>query len=102
MVGSARLLYQSNEASIAFLFAEIALANTFLDLARSADSQEGHARNVLNSRNARDVVRRFLPRVEASEEQQADLEAQISRLDERLCQPDERPRWSILRTLSRD
>ena len=67
-----------------FLLTDLSAACTFLDIANTTQNSATRARNVQNATAAHDAVRRFMPRVPMSEQENGDLLAKLDRLEGRI------------------
>jgi len=75
---------QTNRIGIDFLFAELEMALTFLQVGESSDSQESRHRNFEKALEGYRTVLHFLPRVVPSTDQQAQLQLQMEKVKHRL------------------
>lgn len=67
-----------------FLFTELDVARTFLDLAATTQDRETVRRNCQHARLAYDTILKFLPRVLLAEEDRAEIETRLALLKRRL------------------
>jgi hypothetical protein len=68
----------------AFLITDLAVAGTFLDVARSSFSEETQRRNHKNARRAYDSVLTLLPKVKVNEAELQTINKKLALVKERL------------------
>jgi hypothetical protein len=84
MPSTSQIVEQSQRIGIQFLFADLTVAHTFLDVAEVTQSEQSRKRNRMNARTAYEMVLHFLPRVSPSDEEYSALEDKLRKLKERL------------------
>ena len=79
-----QIVAESNRIGVQFLLADLAVGNTFLDVAEVTRIGATRRRNFRSAREAYETVLRLLPRVTPSDEEQSLLDAKIAELKDRL------------------
>jgi hypothetical protein len=79
-----RLAGKVTQQSVAFVFTEIDLALTFLDIASTTRSPEVRERNIANARKAQDVVMKVIERLRCSAHERNRIAAALETLNARL------------------
>lgn len=75
---------RANQNGIDFLFIDLDLANTFMDLAEASQSEETARRNHPNARKAYDTVIRLMPKLRLNQHVRQDFNRKLSLLKRRL------------------
>lgn len=81
---SQQLAGEISDERVRFLQDELAVASTFLDVAKTTHDPQTRERNIGNARKARDVVVRGLEEMESSEPQRASIQRALADLEARL------------------
>ena len=79
-----RIVQESHRVAVQFLVAELNVALTFLDVARTTEFEETRIRNEQNARTAYFTVIRLLPRVDPTDEELPGLKSILAHLKDRL------------------
>jgi hypothetical protein len=75
---------RANKNGINFLFIDLDVANTFMDVAEGSQSEQTANRNHSNARKAYDAVIHLLPKLRPDEQERQDLDRKLSLLKSRL------------------
>ena len=75
---------RANRNGINFLFIDLDLASTFMDVAEGSQNKETARRNHSNVRKAYDAVMRLLPKLRPDEQERQELDRKLSLLKSRL------------------
>lgn len=80
------LQQETNDLHRNFLVTDLSTAFTFLEVAQTTRNAETRARNIQHARDAHAAVKRFLPRVAASELQRSELQQRLELLERRIAE----------------
>jgi hypothetical protein len=75
---------RANQNGIDFLFIDLDLADTFMDVAEASQSEETARRNHRNARKAYEAVMRLLPKLRPDLQERQDLNRKLGLLKSRL------------------
>ena len=82
---SGRISREFDDSSVEFLFTELDVAFTFLELARTAHGSETARRNNNHARVAYETVIGFIPRLNLTEAELQAIQVKLGMLRQRLC-----------------
>jgi hypothetical protein len=75
---------RTNRSGIDFLFIDLDVANTLLDIAEGTQNEETARRNQNNARKAYDTLLRLLPKLRPNKQERQELDRKLSLLRDRL------------------
>ncbi len=75
---------RTNRSGIDFLFIDLDVANTLLDIAEGTRNEETARRNQNNARKAYDTLLRLLPKLRPNKQERQELDRKLSLLRDRL------------------
>jgi hypothetical protein len=80
----AELKLASNDVGVQFVFNELELAQSFLDVAAQSNDPQHQSQSCRNAKKAHDTAVRFLPRFVLSESQKSSFSSKLHNLAKRL------------------